>query len=107
MEKPIYLPCIIGYNFFLATKCFGKVDQGQWVAAISEDLWNKGSYKCGQWLNISCVGTKYPCLGNGKIIKVKIVDYWVAPDINFIAISKEALSTIADPNAGPIPIQFY
>lgn len=92
---------------FAATACFGKVNQGQWVASISDDLWKQGKYKCGQSLTISCVGGQYPCKAGSKSITVKIVDHWVAPDVKFIAISKQALSSIADPLAGPIPIQFY
>ncbi|WOH08270.1 hypothetical protein DCAR_0727708 [Daucus carota subsp. sativus] len=91
----------------LSTTCFGKVNQGQWVASISDDLWKQGKYKCGQSLTISCVGGQYPCKAGSKSITVKIVDHWVAPDVKFIAISKQALSSIADPLAGPIPIQFY
>ncbi|KAL1807593.1 hypothetical protein ACET3Z_024583 [Daucus carota] len=95
------------YKPVVPTACFGKVNQGQWVAAISEDLWKLGKYKCGQILTISCAGGQYPCKAGSKSIEVKIVDHWVAPDVKFIAISKQAFSSIADPLAGQIPIQFY
>ncbi|KAH6818561.1 hypothetical protein C2S51_002164 [Perilla frutescens var. frutescens] len=84
------------------------VHKGTMVAAANSGLYNNGA-ACGQQYTIQCTGptnqgVPQPCR-NGPIT-VTIVDLCPGCDANQIDLSEQAFSTIADPNAGKIQIEY-
>lgn len=78
------------------------------VAGVSNALWNNGK-ACGKRYRVKCIGgtneAPHPCK-NGKTVVVTVVDYCSAGCQGVINLSKDAFSTIADPDAGIIQVQF-
>ncbi|OIT18995.1 PREDICTED: putative EG45-like domain containing protein 1 [Nicotiana attenuata] len=87
------------YTQYVPSSCYGNTPQGAIIAAASDPLWNNGAI-CGKTFNVTCTG---PC--TGKSILVKIVDH--CPGCGgTLDLSKEAFSTIANPVAGVIKIDY-
>ncbi|KAL2927884.1 putative EG45-like domain containing protein 1 [Bienertia sinuspersici] len=77
------------------------------IAAASDELWNGGKI-CGQKFRVKCTGptNPYPHPCKGGSVSVEIVDH--CPNCGgTIDLSKEAFSTIADPVAGVIKIDYH
>ncbi|OIT35432.1 putative eg45-like domain containing protein 1 [Nicotiana attenuata] len=91
---------------YVPSACSGKTPQGIIIVAASDPLWKNGAI-CGKTFNITCTGptnlVPHPC--TGKSIVVKIVDH--CPGCGgTLDLSKEAFSTIANPVAGVIKIDY-
>ncbi|KAB2016542.1 hypothetical protein ES319_D08G103500v1 [Gossypium barbadense] len=84
------------------------LDYGNMVAGVSDALWNNGR-ACGKSYRVKCLGganeAPHPCK-NGNTAVVKVVDYCKAGCQGIINLSKYAFSTIADPDAGIIQVEF-
>ncbi|XP_009790201.1 putative EG45-like domain containing protein 1 [Nicotiana sylvestris] len=94
------------YTNYIPSACYGNTPQGTIIAAASDPLWNNGAI-CGKTFNVTCTGptnpVPHPC--TGKSIVVKIVDH--CPGCGgTLDLSKEAFSTIANPVAGVIKIDY-
>ncbi|XP_070037025.1 putative EG45-like domain containing protein 1 [Nicotiana tomentosiformis] len=94
------------YTNYVPSACYGNTPQGTIIAAASDPLWNNGAI-CGKFFNVTCTGptnpVPHPC--TGKSIVVKIVDH--CPGCGgTLDLSKEAFSTIANPVAGVIKIDY-
>ncbi|KAH0652194.1 hypothetical protein KY289_029872 [Solanum tuberosum] len=86
--------------------CYGSTPQGTIIAAASDPLWADGKI-CGKTFNVTCTGptnpVPHPC--TGKSMVVKIVDH--CPGCGgTLDLSKEVFSTIANPVAGVIKIDY-
>ncbi|XP_073271763.1 EG45-like domain containing protein [Primulina huaijiensis] len=96
------------YTVYLPSACYGYQDQGTMIAAANRDLYDNGA-ACGKNYRVKCTGptnqgVPQPCR-NGEII-VKIVDLCPGCGTNQLDLSEQAFSTIADPNAGKIQIEY-
>ncbi|XP_015162510.1 putative EG45-like domain containing protein 1 [Solanum tuberosum] len=94
------------YTKYVPSACYGNKAQGTRIAAASDSLWGGGKI-CGKTFNVTCTGptnpVPHPC--TGKSIVVKIVDH--CPGCGgTLDLSKEAFSTIANPVAGVININY-
>ncbi|CAN4084323.1 unnamed protein product [Withania somnifera] len=94
------------YTHYVPSACYGNKPQGTIIAAASDALWAGGKI-CGKTFNVTCTGptnaVPHPC--TGKSIVVKIVDH--CPGCGgTLDLSKEAFSTIANPVAGVIKINY-
>ncbi|KAH0654821.1 hypothetical protein KY285_029703 [Solanum tuberosum] len=94
------------YTKYVPSACYGNKAQGTRIAAASDSLWGGGKI-CGKTFNVTCTGptnpVPHPC--TGKSIVVKIVDH--CPGCGgTLDLSKEAFSTIANPVAGVIKINY-
>ncbi|XP_074277977.1 EG45-like domain containing protein [Silene latifolia] len=90
-----------------ASACYGNTPEGTMIAAAGDQLWNGGKI-CGTMFRVTCTGPTnpfpHPC-NQGKSVLVKIVDQ--CPNCGgTIDLSKEAFSTIANPVAGIIKIDY-
>ncbi|XP_059287773.1 putative EG45-like domain containing protein 1 [Lycium ferocissimum] len=94
------------YTSYVPSACYGSTPQGAIIAAASDPLWAGGKI-CGKTFNVTCTGptnpVPHPC--TGRSIVVKIVDH--CPSCGgTLDLSKEAFSTIANPVAGVIKIDY-
>ncbi|XP_074271724.1 putative EG45-like domain containing protein 1 [Silene latifolia] len=95
------------YTSYVPSACYGNKPEGTMIAAAGDQLWNGGKI-CGKMFNVTCTGPTnpfpHPC-NEGKIVTVKIVDQ--CPNCGgSIDLSREAFSTIANPVAGVIKIDY-
>ncbi|KAG6597700.1 EG45-like domain containing protein, partial [Cucurbita argyrosperma subsp. sororia] len=94
---------------YVPSACFGFEEQGTLIAAASEGIYNNGA-ACGRMYRVTCtgptnLGVPQPCTGN--TVTVKVVDLCPSPGCQAtIDLSHEAFSTIANPDAGKINIEF-
>ncbi|XP_042484629.1 EG45-like domain containing protein [Macadamia integrifolia] len=91
---------------YVPSACYGYQDNGNMIAAASDELWNNGA-ACGTSYTVTCTGAtnqgvQQPCYGT----TVKIVDYCPSGCQGTIDLSQEAFSTIADLNAGKVYIDY-
>lgn len=90
-----------------ASACYGYEDRGTLIAAANPGLYNNGA-ACGQRYTVQCTGSinggASPCR-NG-VVTVTIVDRCAGCGPDQLDLSQEAFSTIADPNAGRIRIDY-
>ncbi|MBA0553804.1 hypothetical protein Golob_012953 [Gossypium lobatum] len=93
---------------YTPSACYGTQSYGNMVAGVSDALWNNGR-ACGKSYRVKCLGganeAPHPCK-NGNTAVVKVVDYCKAGCQGIINLSKHAFSTIADPDAGIIQVEF-
>ncbi|KAK5811611.1 EG45-like domain containing protein [Gossypium arboreum] len=93
---------------YTPSACYGTQSYGNMVAGVSDTLWNNGR-ACGKSYRVKCIGganeAPHPCK-NGDTAVVKVVDYCKAGCQGIINLSKHAFSTIADPDAGIIQVEF-
>ncbi|KAL9224135.1 hypothetical protein vseg_000202 [Gypsophila vaccaria] len=95
------------YNSYVPSACYGSTPEGTMIAAAGDQLWEGGKI-CGKVVRVTCTGPTnpfpHPC-NEGKSVTVKIVDQ--CPHCGgTIDLSKEAFSTIANPVAGIIKIDY-
>ncbi|XP_022972169.1 EG45-like domain containing protein isoform X2 [Cucurbita maxima] len=94
---------------YVPSACFGLEEQGTMIAAASEGIYNNGA-SCGRMYRVTCtgptnLGVPQPCTGN--TVTVKVVDLCPSPGCQAtIDLSQEAFSSIANPDAGKINIEF-
>ncbi|XP_058113165.1 EG45-like domain containing protein [Magnolia sinica] len=97
------------YTVYVPSACYGYQDNGVMIAAASDSIWDNGN-ACGRRYSVRCTGptnqgVPQPCKGTNVV--VKIVDRCPSPGCQAtIDLSQEAFSTIADPNAGKINIDY-
>ncbi|KAL0453800.1 UNVERIFIED_CONTAM: EG45-like domain containing protein [Sesamum latifolium] len=96
------------YTVYVPSACYGFQDQGTMIAAANSALYNNGA-ACGRRYRVRCTGPTnqgipQPCR-NGEIT-VKIVDRCPGCGANQLDLSQQAFSSIADPNAGRIRIEY-
>lgn len=102
------LSCFVWF-ICVASACFGFEEQGTLIAAASEGIYNNGA-ACGRMYRVTCtgptnLGVPQPCTGN--TVTVKVVDLCPSPGCQAtIDLSQEAFSSIANPDAGKINIEF-
>nr|XP_048336324.1 EG45-like domain containing protein [Ziziphus jujuba var. spinosa] len=80
------------------------------IAAASDVIWNNGG-ACGRMYRVRCTGATnegvpQPCRGDGNGVVVKIVDYCPPGCRGTIDLSEELFSTIANPDAAIIKIEY-
>ncbi|KAJ4792538.1 Expansin-related protein 2 [Rhynchospora pubera] len=95
------------YNQYTPSACYGNVNEGTMIAAASDALWNNGAV-CGKKYTVKCTGPTNPGIPQpctGKTVIVKIVDHCPGCQ-GTLDLSKEAFSTIANPVAGIIKIDY-
>ncbi|GMI99771.1 hypothetical protein like AT4G30380 [Hibiscus trionum] len=94
------------YTKYVPSACFGNTPEGTMIAAAGDALWNNGAV-CGKMFTVTCTGPRnpvpHPC--TGKSVTVKIVDHCPGCP-STIDLSKEAFTTIANPVAGIINIDY-
>ncbi|GMI80225.1 plant natriuretic peptide A [Hibiscus trionum] len=87
--------------------CYGNRNDGNMVAGVSDRLWNNGR-ACGRRYRVRCIRganeAPHPCK-NGKTVVVKVVDYCKSGCQGIINLSRDAFSTIADPDAGIVRVE--
>ncbi|KAE8711231.1 EG45-like domain containing protein 2 [Hibiscus syriacus] len=92
---------------YLPSASYGNQKNGIMVAGVSDALWQRGR-ACGKRYRVKCIGganqVLHPCK-NGKTVVVKVVDYCKARCQGIINLSRDAFSTIADPNAGIVLVE--
>ncbi|CAO2826191.1 unnamed protein product [Amaranthus hypochondriacus] len=95
------------YTSYVPSACYGSTPEGTMIAAAGDQLWAGGKI-CGTMFKVSCTGPTNPyphACKPGTSVTVKIVDQ--CPNCGgTIDLSKEAFSTIADPVAGVIKIDY-
>ncbi|XP_021755320.1 putative EG45-like domain containing protein 1 [Chenopodium quinoa] len=95
------------YTTYIPSACYGSTPEGTMIAAAGDELWDGGKI-CGKTFQVTCTGPTnpypHPCK-DGTSVSVKIVDQ--CPNCGgTLDLSKEAFSTIADPVAGVIKIDY-
>ncbi|XP_039066386.1 EG45-like domain containing protein [Hibiscus syriacus] len=92
---------------YLPSACYGNQRNGIMVAGVSDALWQNGR-ACGKRYRVKCIGgankAPHPCK-NGRTVVVKVVDYCKAGCQGIINLSRDAFSTIADPDAGIVRVE--
>ncbi|GMI80223.1 plant natriuretic peptide A [Hibiscus trionum] len=87
---------------YVPSACYGIQDNGNMVAGVSGELWNNGG-ACGKSYKVECIGganaTLHPCK-KGQTMVVKVVDYCKSGCHGIINLSRDAFSTIVDPDIG-------
>ncbi|KAL0383154.1 UNVERIFIED_CONTAM: EG45-like domain containing protein [Sesamum calycinum] len=92
-----------------ASSCDGYQNEGVMIAAASDAIWNNKA-ACGWSYKVTCTGDSnkgipHPCTGQSVV--VRIVDYCPSGCRGTIDLSQEAFSTIANPDAGKINMEFH
>ncbi|KAB1201863.1 EG45-like domain containing protein [Morella rubra] len=95
------------YTVYTPSACYGYQGQGVMIAAANNALYNNGA-ACGKMYRVTCTGATNqgvpkPCRGS---VTVKIVDRCPGCAANQLDLSQQAFSTIADPAAGKITIDY-
>ncbi|KAK6944279.1 RlpA-like protein, double-psi beta-barrel domain, partial [Dillenia turbinata] len=105
--KPLILLSLSLPSPLAASACYGNTPEGTMIGSASDVLWNNGAV-CGKWYRVTCTGptnpVPHPCY-DGKSVTVKVVDHCPGCQ-NTFDLSKEAFSTIANPVAGVIKIDY-
>ncbi|KAL2502379.1 Expansin-like EG45 domain-containing protein [Forsythia ovata] len=96
-----------------ASKCYGNQGQGTMIAAANPSLYNNGAAcgtsACGRRYRVKCTGgtnngVPHPCTGSEET--VTIVDLCPGCGNNQLDLSQQVFSTIANPDAGRIRIDY-
>ncbi|CAK9151640.1 unnamed protein product [Ilex paraguariensis] len=94
-------------TYYTASACFGFEDRGTMMAAASQDLYANGA-ACGRRYSVACTSGTHadPNLCRNGNVTVTVVDLCPSCPLSGLDLSLEAFSTIADPAAGKINIDY-
>ncbi|KAK3435518.1 EG45-like domain containing protein [Eucalyptus grandis] len=85
--------------------CAGFDNSGSMTTGVGDELWDNGR-ACGQMLTVKCTGSAngFPKPCKDGVVTVKVVDYCQQPcDVN---LSWDAFSSIANPDAGSVRVDY-
>ncbi|XP_022853575.1 EG45-like domain containing protein [Olea europaea var. sylvestris] len=92
---------------YVPSACYGFQEKGTVIAAANPSLYNNGA-ACGRRYRVKCTGgtnsVPNPC--TGQEVTVTIVDRCPGCGNNQFDLSQEVFSTIANPDAGRIVIDY-
>ncbi|KAL2454495.1 EG45-like domain containing protein 2 [Abeliophyllum distichum] len=93
---------------YVPSACYGNQNKGTVIAAANPSLYNNGA-ACGRRYRVKCTGgtnngVPHPC--TGREVTVTIVDLCPGCGNNQLDLSQQVFSTIANPDAGRIRIDY-